>query len=136
MHCRFESTYHTIIPALATRPGPMGSAEPAGVMGVSCSRKHLQVVVALVDDELDPQAALDRPRFCIGDGESGGGVALEEGLPDQVVAGLAGIGHPVEVVGGWERALFGRGQIILRDTASGTLWGGSDPRADGCAMGL
>ena len=34
------------------------------------------------------------------------------------------------------RALFGRGQIILRDPATGVLCGGSDPRADGCAMGL
>jgi gamma-glutamyltranspeptidase/glutathione hydrolase len=33
-------------------------------------------------------------------------------------------------IGGYERALFGRGQIILRDDA-GTLTGGSDPRADG-----
>ena len=131
--------YHTIIPALATRPGPEGEALYAsfGVMGGFMQPQgHLQVVVALVDDGLDPQAALDRPRFCI-DAEAGGGsVALEEGLPDQVIAGLDGMGHPVEVVGGWERALFGRGQVILREAASGALWGGSDPRTDGCAMGL
>jgi gamma-glutamyltranspeptidase/glutathione hydrolase len=46
------------------------------------------------------------------------------------------MGHPVEVVSGYERAAFGRGQIILRDARSGVLWGGSDPRADGCAMSL
>jgi len=34
------------------------------------------------------------------------------------------------------RALFGRGQIIVRDRESGVLWGGSDPRADGLAMAL
>jgi len=33
-----------------------------------------------------------------------------------------------------ERAVFGRGQVILRDAASSVLWGGSDPRADGLAM--
>jgi gamma-glutamyltranspeptidase / glutathione hydrolase len=32
------------------------------------------------------------------------------------------------------RSLFGRGQIIFRDPYNGVLWGGSDPRADGCAM--
>ena len=33
------------------------------------------------------------------------------------------------------RTLFGRGQIIARDER-GVLWGGSDPRGDGCALGL
>jgi gamma-glutamyltranspeptidase len=47
---------------------------------------------------------------------------------------LAALGHPVRPVSGWGRATFGRGQIILRDSASGTLTGGSDPRADGLAM--
>jgi gamma-glutamyltranspeptidase len=35
-----------------------------------------------------------------------------------------------------ERALFGRGQVIYRDAGTGVLWGGSDPRSDGCAMCL
>jgi gamma-glutamyltranspeptidase/glutathione hydrolase len=46
------------------------------------------------------------------------------------------MGHPVVPISGYERAVFGRGQIILRDAESGVLWGGSDPRADGCAMSL
>jgi len=36
---------------------------------------------------------------------------------------------------GWERSLFGRAQIVYRDAASGVLWGGSDGRGDGCALG-
>jgi hypothetical protein len=35
---------------------------------------------------------------------------------------------------GFRGKLFGRGQIIRRDPASGVLWAGSDPRVDGCAM--
>ncbi len=97
---------------------------------------HMQVVLALLDDQLDPQAALDRPRFCIQEGESGGGVALEQGISPEVIAELASMGHAVAMVSGYARTLFGRGQIILRETASGILWGGSDPRADGCAMSL
>ena len=97
---------------------------------------HMQVVVALADDSVDPQAALDRPRFCIGDGTAGGGVSLEAGFPDETMEQLGRMGHPVEMVKGHSRALFGRGQIITRDTESGVLWGGSDPRADGCAMCL
>ena len=46
-------------------------------------------------------------------------------------------GHKrVEIVRGDERAVFGRGHIIYKDPSNGVLWGGSDPRADGCAVGL
>ncbi len=110
---------------------------PFGVMGGFMQPQgHMQVVIALADDGLDPQAALDRPRFCIGAGTAGGRVGLEEGIPTATVEALAAMGHAVEVVAGHERALFGRGQIILRDSATGVLCGGSDPRADGCAMSL
>jgi gamma-glutamyltranspeptidase/glutathione hydrolase len=45
------------------------------------------------------------------------------------------MGHAVRPVTSMGRALFGRGQVILRGNG-GTLVGGSDPRADGCAMTL
>jgi gamma-glutamyltranspeptidase/glutathione hydrolase len=132
--------YHTIIPAMATRPNPNGDEELCasfGVMGGFMQPQgHLQVVVSMVDDRLNPQEALDQPRFCITDGESGGGVALEEGISSKVGDELSAMGHGVEQVSGHGRALFGRGQIILRDPESGVLCGGSDPRADGCAMSL
>ena len=108
-----------------------------GVMGGFMQPQgHLQVAIGLIDDHLDPQAALDRPRFIIQDGESGGRVGLEEGIPQDVITQLSEMGHRVEEIRGYERAIFGRGQIILRDAKSGVLWGGSDPRADGCAMSL
>ena len=132
--------YHTIIPAMAT----WASANPEagedlyacfGVMGGFMQPQgHLQVVLGLVDDGLDPQAALDRPRFCIDDGTAGGRVALEEGIPLREMAALAEMGHPVFPVSGFSRAQFGRGQVIRRDRLNGVLQGGSDPRADGCVM--
>jgi len=129
--------YHTIIPAMATREDDGSLFASFGVMGGFMQPQgHVQVVVALADDDLDPQSALDRPRFCIADGAAGGTVALETGIPSAVQAELSRMGHPVEAVQGFERAIFGRGQIILRDPRSGALWGGSDPRADGCAMAL
>jgi gamma-glutamyltranspeptidase/glutathione hydrolase len=132
--------YHTIIPAMATRSKPDSGEElyaSFGVMGGFMQPQgHLQVVVAMVDDQLDPQAALDQPRFCIAEGEAGGGVALEEGLSPEVMDELAAMGHDIERVSGHGRALFGRGQIITRDPETGVLCGGSDPRADGCAMSL
>jgi gamma-glutamyltranspeptidase/glutathione hydrolase len=132
--------YHTIIPAMATHPSSApGQKETLfacfGVMGGFMQPQgHLQIVVGLVDDGLDPQAALDRPRFCITEGEAGGAVALEEGLPPAEMDVLAAMGHPVTPVSGYNRSVFGRGQVILRDPATGVLCAGSDPRADGCAM--
>ena len=127
--------YHTIIPALATRPDGSLFASFGVMGGFMQPQGHMQVFTALVDDRLDPQAALDLPRFCIEDGAAGGRVSLEEGIPPEVAAELAALGHPVNLVSGHARATFGRGQIILRQP-DGVLWGGSDPRADGCAMSL
>jgi gamma-glutamyltranspeptidase/glutathione hydrolase len=136
--------YHTIIPALATQPrlAPSASSQAGedlfacfGVMGGFMQPQgHMQVVTALVDDRLDPQSALDRPRFCLQDGEVGGGVSLEDGIPLQVMSALAHMGHPVTPESGLRRSIFGRGQVILRDAQTGVLCGGSDPRADGCVM--
>ena len=130
--------YHTIIPGMITDSD--GALQAAfGVMGGFMQPQgHLQVVSALVDDAVDPQAALDRPRFQLAAGSvaglPGAPVALEEGL-EQVAVDLEGRGHRVQVVAGSERPGFGRGQVIWRD-GEGVLWGGSDPRADGCALGV
>jgi gamma-glutamyltranspeptidase/glutathione hydrolase len=134
--------YHTIIPAMVTRPpggGAVGEILYAsyGVMGGFMQPQgHLQVLSALVDHGLDPQSALDLPRFCIDVETSGGRVALEEGIPENVISALEKLGHPVYPVSGYDRSLFGRGQVILRDAETGVLCAGSDPRADGCAMTL
>jgi gamma-glutamyltranspeptidase/glutathione hydrolase len=128
--------YHTIIPAMATRLDGSLYASFGVMGGFMQPQGHLQVFSAMVDDGLDPQAALDRPRFCIEDGTAGGRIALEEGIPLETVGELAQRGHVVRPVDGISRAVFGRGQIIWRDGNNGVLWGGSDPRADGCAMGL
>ena len=149
--------YHTIIPAMVTRPSALSrkgvgadvsNGDGAridsetlyasyGVMGGFMQPQgHVQVLSALVDDGLDPQSALDLPRFCIDVEISGGRVAIEEGMPEETYSGLEKMGHPVYAVSGYARALFGRGQVILRDEETGVLIGGSDARADGCAMTL
>jgi gamma-glutamyltranspeptidase/glutathione hydrolase len=129
--------YHTIIPAMVTRESDDSLYASYGVMGGFMQPQgHVQVLSALVDYNIDPQTALDLPRFCIDVEESGGRVAIEEGMPKKTMDALKKMGHPLYEVTGYERALFGRGQVILRDAASGVLSAGSDPRADGCAMTL
>lgn len=127
--------YHTIIPGMAMKDGELYG--PFGVMGGFMQPQgHLQVVVNMVDYGMDPQEALDAPRFCIGSGTSGGSVALEEGIPLEVMAALSRMGHAVSPRAGAYRGGFGRGQIIVRNSESGVLCAGSDPRADGMAIGL
>ncbi|CAI5487027.1 unnamed protein product [Closterium sp. Naga37s-1] len=121
-----------------------------GVMGGFMQPQgHLQVVTSLALLSLNPQAALDRPRFCLSGLPSlsppghGPGpvreshVAIEEGLGrEEVAEELRRRGHRVEVVRGEAREVFGKGQVIVRERGSGVLWGGSEGRADGCAMGF
>ena len=126
--------YHTIIPALLTREVDGSLYGPMGVMGGFMQPQgHLQVTVAMADDGCDPQAALDRPRFGLMAGRAAGEVSVEVGLPGTTREALSRMGHSIKTVEGLARIQFGRGQIIRRDP-SGVLWGGSDPRADGCAM--
>jgi gamma-glutamyltranspeptidase/glutathione hydrolase len=128
--------YHTIIPAMVTREDGTLYASYGVMGGFMQPQGHVQALSALVDHGLDPQSALDLPRFCIDVEESGGRVALEEGIPPAVMSDLRTMGHLVYTVSGYDRSLFGRGQVILRDAETGVLCAGSDPRADGCAMTL
>ena len=118
--------YHTIVPGLLARDGALFG--PFGVMGgLIQAQAHLQLVSALVDDGLDPQAALDRPRFRV----ESGAVRLEEGLWDRADE-LERLGY--RVVRDVDAFRFGGGQAIV--VAGGSLLGGSDPRKDGYAAGF
>jgi gamma-glutamyltranspeptidase/glutathione hydrolase len=118
--------YHTLIPGmLLDGRNLLGTF---GVMGGFIqAQAHVQLLHGLLDDGLDPQAALDRPRFRI----AGDRVLLEQGLWDRA-AELAGPG--LQPVAERDAYLFGGGQAIMR-TAHGTLIGGSDSRKDGYAAG-
>jgi len=129
--------YHTIIPGMATRESDGSLYASFGVMGGFMQPQgHAQVILGMVHDRLDPQAALDRPRIRLEEANAASAVLLEEGIPVSVMSALGEMGHAVSPVSGHGRAAFGRGQIIMRDAASGVLCGGSDPRADGCAIGF
>lgn len=68
-------------------------------------------------------------------------VALEYGIPETVGKQLQDMGHGVTAhVAGFGRSLFGRGQIIARGNwpfkpDNDCYWAGTDPRADGTAIG-
>lgn len=122
--------YHTIIPGMALQNGELWAS--FGVMGGFMQPQgHFQVMSAMLDDDLNPQEALDRPRFCLTEGTGDSILALEEDIPVATMARLAELGHHVQPVSGAARGVFGDGHIIRRDAETGVLYGGSDPRKDG-----
>lgn len=102
---------------------------------------HVQVLLNMLAFKYNPQAALDAPRICIGAGMPDQGdvqdrtVYLEEGISESVRKELVAMGHQAEYVRGYQRGLFGRGQVIRSHREEGmyVYSAGSDPRADGAA---
>ncbi|MCW3064990.1 MAG: gamma-glutamyltransferase [Solirubrobacterales bacterium] len=119
--------FHTLMPALLADGDDL--LGPFGVVGGSMQAQgQVQLLSALLDGGADPQAAVERPRFRIDDGS----VLLERGLWDRA-QDFERAGMPV--VRGEDYKRFGGGQMIVRRPGGG--WsGGSDPRKDGCALGM
>lgn len=121
--------FHTIIPGFLTQDGrPLG---PFGVMGGQMQPQgHLQFVTNLADRGLNPQAALDAPRWrYFPDGR----VGVEPDIPPETVLDLLERGHDIHLISDFTQ--FGKGQGILR-LANGALVAASEPRADGCALAI
>lgn len=125
--------YHTIIPAMALRGGRLWLS--FGVMGGFMQPQgHLQVLCNLVDHGMNPQQALDAPRFRVNE-RGGPQVAIETTVPLRTRRALAALGHQLQVEPLFAPG-FGAGDIIAVDPATGALTGASDPRKDGCAVGF
>jgi len=124
--------HHTIMPGLATRATDGSLYACFGVMGGYMQPQgHLQVVANLQAFGMDPQRALDAPRFQITTGDR---IALEPWFGRQVRSALASKGHAL--VGKRHTppaASFGGGQIIAV-SETGVRIGGSDPRKDGVVV--
>ena len=97
--------YHTIIPGMALKDGELWAS--FGVMGGFMQPQgHFQVISALVDDDLNPQEALNRPRWMIQNGDPGGYLLIEEGTPFKTMADLAERGHRIQPESGLGRGNF------------------------------
>jgi gamma-glutamyltranspeptidase/glutathione hydrolase len=118
--------FHTIIPGFLGRYGaPLG---PFGVMGGHMQPQgHVQLLSGVIDRGLDPQAALDAPRWYWDEGRR---VQVEPEFDPAVVAELRGRGHEVSVV--TDRTVMGNGQAIWRLPLGGYV-AGSESRTDGYA---
>ncbi len=120
--------YHTIIPGMLLGED-RSLVGPFGVMGGFIqAQAHLQFVTAALDNDMDPQAGLDHPRFRV----EGRSLHLEPGLWDEADALRAATG--LEPVASPDVTEFGGGQAIF--CRGDGLVGGSDARKDGYAAGL
>ena len=118
-----KRSYHTIIPGFLMKDGvPVG---PFGVMGGYMQPQgHVQVVMNYVDFHMDPQQALDAPRWqWMRDGR----VKVETRFDPELTRGLQQHGHEISVDP--DTPLFGRGQMIVR-LPNGVLVGGTESRTD------
>jgi len=123
--------YNTIIPCMITKNSNLVSS--LGVMGgFQQPQGHLQVISNLIDFGMNPQEALDSERFSVS--IENDTLFVENSFNPDVVAALKLKGHSVSINSGFDRGLFGGGQIIVRDNDEGVLFGGSDPRKDGLSV--
>lgn len=120
--------YHTIIPGFLTQNGE--ALGPFGIMGGYMQpQAHVQFVMNMVDWGLNPQQALDAPRWQWVGGKK---VQVEQDTPNHIVRQLQRRGHDVTLIA--DKVLMGRGQAILRDSQTGVLVGGTEKRTDGQIM--
>jgi gamma-glutamyltranspeptidase/glutathione hydrolase len=101
---------------------------------------NLQTVTGLIDGGLDAQAAVEQPRWQFDPAtypiQRGNDfiLAVEDRLGEETIGELEAMGYPIRRAGEWGAG--GSVQVIARDPETGFLAGGSDPRAEGLAVGL
>ncbi len=119
-----KKPYHTIIPGFMSKDKK--AIGPFGVMGGFMQPQgHLQVVSNTVDFNMNPQTALDAPRWQWVGGKV---VEIEAFAPLHITGQLAEMGHQIKVH--YDYGSMGRGQVIWR-MENGVMCGGTEPRTDG-----
>lgn len=117
-----KRTYHTIIPGFVTKNNKPLCA--FGVMGGYMQPQgHVQVLTNLIDFHLNPQMALDAPRWQWKEGNT---FEVEPSFDKEIIEALRAKGHIVKVANNCYS--FGRGQIIL--LSNGIYIAGTESRAD------
>lgn len=133
-----KQPFHTLIAALVVRDGAPAAAL-ATMGGYGQAQTHLQVLTNLLDFGMDPQEAIERPRFVQGrvrvtDPEDR--LRMEGRVPPRVRAALARRGHVLDVVADWTGTMGHAQALTVRAEPGGRLYaGGADPRGDGLALG-
>ncbi len=124
--------YNTIIPAMVMKDGALFLT--FGVMGGFMQPQgQVQVLLNIIEFGMGVQTALDAPRFRYFQGNE---VAFESGISPDIVQELVNKEHHVIELDDPYSQEFGGGQAIMVHPSTKTLIAGSDPRKDGCAIGI
>jgi gamma-glutamyltranspeptidase/glutathione hydrolase len=135
--------FHTIMPGFVTRADQPYLCFGA-IGGDMQPQAQVQILARMLDGGCDVERAGALPRIRHVGGQSPNGLqdsplgiaCYEPELSESVVADLVRRGHALQrgtdPIGGF----VGGYQGIMRDPVTGTYWGSSDHRLDGCALGL
>jgi gamma-glutamyltranspeptidase / glutathione hydrolase len=98
---------------------------------------NLQVLHNLLDLGMDPQSAVEAPRWSHQPGTPPRDklpeeLRMEQGFDQDVIETLRRKGHKVSVVDRWS---FGSAKVIVKDPETGTWMAGADPRREAYALG-
>jgi gamma-glutamyltranspeptidase / glutathione hydrolase len=137
----------TIAPTIVFE-GSGRSAHPTMALGAAgnawITSAVYQTLAGMIDDHLDPQAALELPRFLVGGGFGGGGrggagaaattgatIQMEDGFAPEVMKRLEALGYRTQIVSlpGELREGYGAALKIEK----GRVTAGADPRRAGAA---
>jgi len=99
-------------------------------------QSNLQILHKILDQDSDPQSAVEAPRWSHMPGTPPRDklpeeLRMEEGFPSEVIEELKRKGHKATVVDRWS---FGAAQVIARDPVTGAWLGAADPRREGYAI--
>ena len=101
--------------------------------GWNQGQAHAQFVSNIVDFGMNPQGALDAPRFSK-ETFAGCDVNFEARISERTRNALTAMGHKIIMRGDFSVTRMGAGQAVQRDFATGVNFGASDPRKDGAAL--
>jgi gamma-glutamyltranspeptidase/glutathione hydrolase len=127
---------HTLNTYMVFREGEFFAA--GGTPGADDQpQTNLQVLHNLLDLGMDPQSAVEAPRWSHQPGTPPRDklpeeLRVEEGVDQAVIEALGKKGHKVSIVDRWS---FGSAKVIVRDPETGTLMAGADPRREAYALG-
>lgn len=98
---------------------------------------NFQIIHDLVDLHMDPQSAVEAPRWSHQPGtpprdQLPEALRMEEGFDPATLDGLRAKGHKISLVDRWS---FGSAKVIVRDRENGCWLAGADPRRVAYALG-
>jgi gamma-glutamyltranspeptidase len=137
----------TIAPTIVFE-GTGRSARPTMALGAAgnawITSAVYQTLAGMIDDHLDPQAALELPRFLIGGGFGGGGrggagaqppagatIQMEDSFSPDVMKRLEALGYRTQIVSLPGELREGYGAAVRIE--KGRVTAGADPRRAGAA---